>query len=65
VLEIPVGGRLPEHDHGASEIVLIPFSGSVERAAVVISTFCSLAPPRTQPLEIGAPSQTSVRYPYR
>jgi quercetin dioxygenase-like cupin family protein len=29
-LELPVGGRLPEHDHGPSQIVLIPLSGSVE-----------------------------------
>lgn len=29
-LEIPAGGGMPEHDHGASEVVLIPLSGSVE-----------------------------------
>lgn len=29
-LEIPADGGMPEHDHGASEIVLIPLSGSVE-----------------------------------
>ncbi|MFS8199414.1 cupin domain-containing protein [Streptomyces sp. CWNU-52B] len=29
-LEIPPGGGLPEHDHGASQIVLIPVSGSVQ-----------------------------------
>ncbi|WP_327667726.1 cupin domain-containing protein [Streptomyces sp. NBC_00485] len=28
-LEIPPGGGMPEHDHGASQIVLIPVSGSV------------------------------------
>ncbi|MEZ7005238.1 cupin domain-containing protein [Streptomyces sp. AD55] len=27
-LELPAGGGLPEHDHGASEIVLIPLSGT-------------------------------------
>lgn len=29
-VEIPAGGGMPEHDHGTSEIVLIPLSGSVE-----------------------------------
>lgn len=29
-VEIPAGGGMPEHAHGASEIVLIPLSGSVE-----------------------------------
>lgn len=29
-VEIPAGGRMPEHDHGASQIVLIPVSGSVQ-----------------------------------
>lgn len=29
-VEIPVGGGMPEHDHGASEIILIPLSGSTE-----------------------------------
>lgn len=29
-LEIPADGGMPEHDHGDSEIVLIPLSGSVE-----------------------------------
>ncbi|MGH3180742.1 MAG: cupin domain-containing protein [Streptosporangiaceae bacterium] len=29
-VEIPAGGGMPEHDHGASEIVLIPLSGSAE-----------------------------------
>ncbi|WP_329537397.1 cupin domain-containing protein (plasmid) [Streptomyces sp. NBC_01450] len=29
-VEIPEGGGLPEHDHGASQIVLIPVSGSVQ-----------------------------------
>src|SRR5579875_3360645 len=29
-LEIPAGGGIPEHDHGASQIVLIPLSGSAE-----------------------------------
>ncbi|MBQ0825203.1 cupin domain-containing protein [Streptomyces tagetis] len=27
-LELPAGGGLPEHDHGASEIVLVPLSGT-------------------------------------
>jgi quercetin dioxygenase-like cupin family protein len=29
-VEIPAGSGLPEHDHGASEIVLIPLSGAAE-----------------------------------
>lgn len=29
-LEIPADGGIPEHDHGASEVVLVPPSGSVE-----------------------------------
>ena len=29
-VELPAGGAMPEHDHGASQIVLIPLSGSVE-----------------------------------
>jgi quercetin dioxygenase-like cupin family protein len=29
-VEIPAAGGMPEHDHGASEIVLIPMSGSVD-----------------------------------
>ncbi|WP_129305343.1 cupin domain-containing protein [Streptomyces sp. L2] len=29
-VEIPAGGGMPEHDHGASQIVLIPLSGSVQ-----------------------------------
>lgn len=29
-LEIPAGGGMPEHDHGPSEIVLIPLSGSIK-----------------------------------
>lgn len=29
-MEIPAGGRLPEHAHGASQVVLIPLSGSVD-----------------------------------
>lgn len=29
-VELPAGGSMPEHDHGASQIVLIPLSGSVE-----------------------------------
>lgn len=29
-MEVPAGGGLPEHDHGASQIVLIPLSGSVQ-----------------------------------
>lgn len=29
-LEIPAGVALPEHDHGASQIVLIPLSGALE-----------------------------------
>jgi|1186.fasta_scaffold225967_2 quercetin dioxygenase-like cupin family protein len=29
-MEIPAGGRLPEHAHGASQVVLIPVSGSVD-----------------------------------
>lgn len=29
-VEIPPGGGMPEHDHGDSEIVLIPLAGSVE-----------------------------------
>lgn len=29
-LEIPAGVAMPEHDHGASQIVLIPLSGSLE-----------------------------------
>jgi quercetin dioxygenase-like cupin family protein len=29
-VEIPAGGGMPEHDHGPSEILLIPLTGSVE-----------------------------------
>ncbi|MFS4091203.1 cupin domain-containing protein [Streptomyces sp. AF1A] len=29
-VEIPAGGGMPEHDHGSSQIVLIPLAGSVE-----------------------------------
>jgi len=29
-LEIPADGGMPEHDHGPSQIVLIPVAGSVE-----------------------------------
>ncbi|WP_069817063.1 cupin domain-containing protein [Streptomyces sp. TP-A0874] len=29
-MELPGGARLPEHDHGASEIVLVPLSGAIE-----------------------------------
>lgn len=29
-VEIPAGSGLPAHDHGASEIVLIPLSGAAE-----------------------------------
>ncbi|WP_194904711.1 cupin domain-containing protein [Catenulispora rubra] len=29
-LEIPADGGMPEHDHGVSEVVLIPLSGSLE-----------------------------------
>jgi quercetin dioxygenase-like cupin family protein len=29
-LEIPAGVTMPEHDHGASQIVLIPLSGAIE-----------------------------------
>ncbi|MEH0421203.1 cupin domain-containing protein [Streptomyces sp. B21-083] len=29
-VEIPPGGCLPEHDHGSSQIVLVPLSGTVE-----------------------------------
>ncbi len=29
-VEIPAGGGMPEHDHGASEIVLVPLSGTAE-----------------------------------
>jgi quercetin dioxygenase-like cupin family protein len=29
-VEIPAGGGMPEHDHGASQIVLIPLVGSVQ-----------------------------------
>ena len=29
-VEIPAGGGMPEHDHGVSEIVLIPLSGTAE-----------------------------------
>lgn len=29
-IELPAGAAMPEHDHGASQIVLIPLSGSVE-----------------------------------
>ncbi|MEH0421174.1 cupin domain-containing protein [Streptomyces sp. B21-083] len=29
-VELPAGGSMLEHDHGASEIVLIPLSGTVE-----------------------------------
>lgn len=28
-MEIPAGGGLPEHSHGASEIVLVPLAGAV------------------------------------
>lgn len=29
-VEIPAGGGMPEHDHGASQIILIPLSGSIQ-----------------------------------
>lgn len=29
-MEIPPGAGMPEHDHGTSQIVLIPLSGSVD-----------------------------------
>jgi quercetin dioxygenase-like cupin family protein len=29
-LEIPAGFSMPEHDHGTSQIVLVPLSGSLE-----------------------------------
>ncbi|MEU6070022.1 MULTISPECIES: cupin domain-containing protein [Streptomyces] len=29
-IELPAGATMPEHDHGASQIVLIPLAGSVE-----------------------------------
>ena len=29
-LEIPAGVAMPEHDHGASQIMLIPLSGALE-----------------------------------
>ncbi|MDX3847095.1 cupin domain-containing protein [Streptomyces europaeiscabiei] len=29
-MEIPPGSGMPEHDHGASQIVLIPVAGSVQ-----------------------------------
>ena len=29
-LEIPAGVAMPEHDHGASQIVLIPLAGALE-----------------------------------
>ncbi|WP_028803952.1 cupin domain-containing protein [Streptomyces sp. 142MFCol3.1] len=29
-VELPAGAVMPEHDHGASQIVLIPLTGSVE-----------------------------------
>ena len=29
-VEIPAGGGMPEHDHGPSEILLIPLSGPAE-----------------------------------
>lgn len=29
-VEIPPGGGMPEHDHGPSEILLIPLNGSAE-----------------------------------
>lgn len=29
-VELPAGAGMPEHDHGASQIVLIPLAGSVE-----------------------------------
>lgn len=29
-LEIPPGAGLPEHDHGTSQVVLLPVSGAVE-----------------------------------
>lgn len=29
-VELPAGATMPEHDHGASQIALIPLAGSVE-----------------------------------
>ncbi|WP_406152128.1 cupin domain-containing protein [Streptomyces sp. NBC_01012] len=29
-MELPVGGSMPEHDHGLSQIVLIPVAGTIE-----------------------------------
>lgn len=29
-VKLPAGGGMPEHDHGASEVLLVPLAGSVE-----------------------------------
>jgi quercetin dioxygenase-like cupin family protein len=29
-LEIPAGGGIPEHDHGPSQVVLVPLAGAIE-----------------------------------
>ncbi|MGW4560845.1 cupin domain-containing protein [Streptomyces sp. NPDC004561] len=65
-VELPVGAAMPEHDHGASQIVLIPLSGSVEvrhageartltagtTAHIATGERVSLANPGTEPASI-------------
>jgi quercetin dioxygenase-like cupin family protein len=62
-VEIPAGGGMPEHDHGPSEILLIPLSGTAElrhghqvsvlrpgtTAHITIGERVSLANPGPQP----------------
>ncbi|MGW7380660.1 cupin domain-containing protein [Streptomyces sp. NPDC054794] len=65
---MPAGGGMPEHDHGPSEIVLIPLAGSVElrhdglartlspgmTAHIAVGERVSLANPGTEPASVMA-----------
>jgi quercetin dioxygenase-like cupin family protein len=66
-VELPAGATMPEHDHGASQIVLIPLAGSVElhhngqsrtltagtaAAHIAIGERVSLANPGDQPASL-------------
>lgn len=65
-LQVPPGGGLPEHDHGSSQIVLIPLSGTVElrhdgkgrtlsagsAAHIAIGERVALANPGTEPVSL-------------
>ncbi|MGW5171613.1 cupin domain-containing protein [Streptomyces nodosus] len=66
-VELPAGATMPEHDHGASQIVLIPLAGSVElhhdgqartltagaaAAHIAVGERVSLANPGTEPASL-------------